>query len=126
VGYNGSYSYKELQHGLYMTQPYKGRHREAEANIVSVNYAKKDLFVKGLSFRTNNQFGKRTTITNDTVSWRYNWYGEKVIGAHGNYLKTDNGAQQDAPTILHVNRDVFTSRSQLDYDLAENHKIAVK
>lgn len=125
VGYNGSYSYNEIQHGLYMTRPYKGRFSEAEANIVNLNYRKKDFVVKGLSFQTNNQFGKRKTIVNDTVSWAYNWYGERVVGVTGDYLKTPDGAQQGAPTILHVNRDVFASRSQLDYDITENHKIGV-
>src|SRR5690606_37225533 len=83
VGYNGSYSYNEIQHGLYMTRPYKGRFSEAEANIINLNYRKKDFIIKGLSFQTNNQFGKRTTVVNDTVSWAYNWYGERVVGAKG-------------------------------------------
>lgn len=125
INYNGSYSYNEIQHGLYMTRPYKGRFSESEANIVNVNYAKKDIFIKGLTFRTNNQFGKRKTVVNDTVSWAYNWYGEKVVGAKGDYLKTPDGAQQGAPTILHVNRNVLASRSQLGYEITDNHKVGV-
>ncbi len=125
VAYNGSYAYKEIQHGLYMTRPYKGRFSESEANLVSVNYAKTNFLIKNLSLKSNNQIGQRKTMVNDTVSWVYNWYGERVKGVKGEYLKTPDGAQQGAPTLLHVNRDVLASRTQLDYTIADNHTIGV-
>src|SRR5690606_37158514 len=108
-----------------MTRPYKGRFSESEANIVNVNYAKKDIFIKGLTFRTNNQFGKRKTVVNDTVSCAYNWYGEKVVGPKGDYLKTPNGAQQGSTMISNVNRNVLASRMQLDHVIIDIHKVVV-
>src|SRR5690606_2590285 len=43
IGYNVSDSYKEIPHGITMTKPYFGRFNEYQAQVVSLNYSKKDL-----------------------------------------------------------------------------------
>lgn len=124
-GYNGSDSYKEIQHGQYMTQPYMGRFTESQAHIFSLNYDKKDLLVKGLRFTFNGVFSNRDQYVEDTVSWVYNWSGEKMIGFNGQPIKTRTGAQQDAPTMNNINRKIVNIRSNLAYNIAPNHRITV-
>ncbi|WP_343587168.1 TonB-dependent receptor plug domain-containing protein [Flavobacterium sp.] len=122
IGFNASDDYNEIQHGQSMSRPYKGRFTESDAQVVSINYTKKDFIVKGLEFTVNSVFSQRGEVVNDTVKYNYNWFGEKVIGLHGEYVLTPYGAQQDRPMILHLNNKIFSTRSGLNYTLNENHR----
>src|SRR5690606_36237421 len=104
IGYNGSDTYNQIQHGQTMSQPYMGRFNEAEAHVLNLNYSKKDLFTKGLQLITNANYSDRDTYIQDTVSWVYNWSGKKMIGFHGIPIKTRLGAQQGEPTMNLINR----------------------
>jgi len=125
VGFNATDSYKQIQHGVYMTIPYKGRFTDSNAQVASINYNKKDVFTKGLNFDFNGMISQRKQIINDTVKWRYNWYGVKVKGLYGEDLKTDKGAQQDGPTLNHINRQITTFRTGASYEFYDNHKLVV-
>lgn len=122
IGYNGSYDYNEIQHGAFMSIPYKGRFTEADAHAVSLIYSKKDLFIKGLEFNTNAVYSNRSEVVNDTVRYSYNWDGNIARGLRGDPILRPNGAQQGAPTIVHVDRQIFSARSNLSYSLNDNHK----
>lgn len=122
-GFNLSESYKQIQHGLYMTVPYKGRFTESEAQVFHLDYKKRNLFTNGLNFDINGMISKRQQVINDTVSYRYNWYGEIAKGLYGEDLKTTTGAQQGAPTINHIDRTIKTLRAGLSYEFIENHKL---
>lgn len=123
VGYNGSDSYNEIQHGTYMTIPYKGRHADSEAHVLNLNYRKRDLFLKGLEFTVNGMYSYRKQVVTDTVSYVYNWYGEKAIGMYGDPIKTNKGAQQGPATLNHIKRNILTARTGLNYAIHPNHKI---
>jgi outer membrane receptor protein involved in Fe transport len=123
IGYIGSDTYKEVQHGQYMSTPYKGRFTESKAHILSVNYSKNNLFTKGLQFSFNGVYSNRNQHIQDTVKWTHNWFGEKVIGLHGKPLPTLNGAQQGRPTMSTINRKITNIRSDLQYLIAKNHKL---
>ncbi|MBA5792654.1 TonB-dependent receptor [Flavobacterium sp. xlx-214] len=125
VGLNLSEAYNEIQHGLYMTVPYKGRYTQSEAQVFHFDYKKKNLFVNGLTFDINGMLSKRQQIVSDTVSYRYNWYGEIAKGLYGEDLKTTQGAQQGAPTLNHINRTIKTLRAGLSYEFVDNHKLFV-
>lgn len=122
VGINMSDDYNEIQHGQAMSTPYKGRFTEADAKVISINYAKKDFIIKGLEFNINSVFSQRNEVLNDTVKWNYNWFNEKAIGLKGLPILTPNGAQQGAPTILHLNNKIFSTRGGLNYSVNENHR----
>jgi len=122
ISYNGSYSYKEIQHGQYMTKPYMGRFTESKAHIVGLNYAKRNFLTKGLHFQFNGVYTDRDQYVQDTVSYNYNWFGEKMIGFHGKPLKTPSGAQQGEPTMMMINRKLATVRTSLSYDLSKKHR----
>lgn len=125
VGYNGSSTYNEIQHGQYMTQPYMGRFTQSEAHVLSLNYSKSHLLTDGLHLRLNGVYSERDQYVQDTVTWNYNWSGEKMIGFHGVPIKTSSGAQQGAPTMNDINRKIATMRSDLEYELHNDHKLTL-
>lgn len=123
IGYNVSEDYNQIQHGQFMTKPYKGRFTESEAHVLSLNYNKKDFIIKGLEFNFNGVYSQRNQVVNDTVKWNYNWDGNLAIGLYGDPILTPSGAQQGAPTINHIKRNIISVRSGFNYSLHENHKI---
>lgn len=125
IGYNGSDDYNEIQHGVYMTIPYKGRFTESQAHVLNLNYRKRDFLTKGLEFTFLGMHSDRGQVINDTVRWNYNWFGERSVGLDGNPILRPSGAQQGAPTINHIDRNVTTFRSGLNYDLADNHRFVL-
>jgi len=125
LGYNGSDTYNEIQHGQYMTRPYMGRFTESQAHVLSLNYTKKDLLTEGLELTFNGVYSDRDQYIQDTVSWRYNWSGEKIIDIHGNPFRSREGAQQGRPTLNNINRKIGTLRAGLSYPINQNHKVVL-
>ncbi|MDO5615258.1 MAG: TonB-dependent receptor [Cruoricaptor ignavus] len=125
ISYNSSSDYKEIQHGQFMTKPYKGRFTEAQSHVLGLDYSKRDFLLKGLDFSFNGVYGDSKTIINDTVKWNYNWNGEIALGLDGKPIRTPNGAQQGRPTIEHNNRKTYTFRSSIGYRLGNNHTLTL-
>jgi len=123
VNYNVSDTYDEVQHGQYMSRPYMGRFSKSQAHVIGLDYKKNNLFLKGLNFSFNGVYSDRHQYIQDTVSYRYNWDGQKVIGIKGEPLRTLGGAQQAAPTMNNISRQIATLRASLSYNIAENHKV---
>lgn len=125
IGYSGTHAYKEIQHGLYMTRPYKGRFTESDANVFSLNYKKKDFLIKNLELNFNGNYSDRDQYIQDTVTWVYNWDGNIQLDVNGNPMKRrDGGAQQGAPQMLTVNRKIYTFRAGLNYNITDKHRIS--
>ncbi|MCC9019669.1 TonB-dependent receptor [Flavobacterium lipolyticum] len=123
IGLNVSEDHNQIQHGQYMTKPYKGRFSEADATVLSLNYSKKDFLFKKLDFSTNTVYSGKHQIVNDTVRWTYNWFGERVIDLRtGKPLLSYTGAQQGAPTINTISENVLSSRTVLTYNLNEKNR----
>ena len=123
LNYNVSDTYDEVQHGQYMSRPYMGRFSKSQAHVIGLNYKKDNLLLKGLNANFNGVYSDRQQYIQDTVSYRYNWNGEKVIGIKGEPLRTLGGAQQGAPTMNNISRQIATLRASLSYNIAENHKV---
>ncbi len=121
--YNFSHTYDEAQHGQYMSRPYMGRFSRSRAHVLGLDYRKNNLFIKGLNLNVNGVYSDRQQYIQDTVSYRYNWSGEKVIGIRGEPLRTLGGGQQGAPTMNTINRQIGTLRASLSYDITKNHKL---
>ncbi len=128
LGYNVSDTYSEIPHGTTMATPYVGRFTEFQAHVASLNYNKKDLFVKGLALNVNAVYSSRSTYLQDTVGWAYNWdgtireiiqYGERVK------LKTSGGGQQGAKTITRVDRQIMNARTNLGYTIYAGHRVSL-
>jgi outer membrane receptor protein involved in Fe transport len=125
IGYNGSDDYKEIQHGNYMTIPYMGRFAESQSHVVNLNYRKRDFLIKGLEATFSGMYSNRSQVVNDTVRWNYNWFGERSIGLNGEPILRPAGAQQAAPTINHIGRNVSTYRAGLIYTIRRNHRLVL-
>jgi outer membrane receptor protein involved in Fe transport len=125
LGYDVSDAYNEIQHGAYMSVPYKGRHTDAQAHVFSLNYKKANMALDGLEFTLNAMHSRRKEVVTDTVKWNYNWFGEMSLGLDGNPILRPNGAQQGAPTLNHINRNVTTVRAGINYDIHSNHRIVL-
>ena len=123
IGFTTSDSYQEVQHGVFMTTPYKGRFTEADAQLLNLAYNKKDFLVKGLDFDLNGIYGKRNRMVNDTVKKVYNWDGNQAININGQPFNSDKGAQQGPATIMNIERNVFSLRAGISYSINDNHKI---
>lgn len=128
IGYNISDTYNEIPHGTTMARPYVGRFSEFNAHVISLNYSKKDLLIKGLAFNANAVQSSRSTYLQDTVGYAYNWdgnvmeiirFGERVP------LTTSGGGQQGVKTITQTNRDITNIRSNLAYNIGLSHRIAL-
>ncbi len=117
VGYNRSDSYNEIQHGLFMTTPYKGRFMEAEADIFTLNYTKSDL-LKGLDVNFRGLYSNRSRVINDTLRWNYNWDGNLSRDLDGNRIIR----QDEGPILTTVDRGIFTFRGGLKYSVTQNHR----
>lgn len=125
VNYNGSYTYKEIQHGQYMARPYKGRFAENNAHIVGLDYLKKDFLLKGLKLNFNGVYSNKKEYIQDTVSYRYNWDGNLVIGNKGVPLRTLGGGQQGLPTMANIDRQIASLRAGLTYQIADGHSVVL-
>nr|WKN39482.1 TonB-dependent receptor [Tunicatimonas sp. TK19036] len=123
LSFNGSDDYNEIQHGTYMSIPYKGRFTESQSHVVGLTYRKSDFFVPGLEVTFNGVVSDRSQVVNDTVKWNYNWFGERSEGLDGNPILRPQGAQQGAPTINHINRNISTFRAGGNYAITNHHKI---
>lgn len=123
IGVTTSDAYQEIQHGVFMTTPYKGRFAESDARLLNFNYSKKDLFTKGLNFDLQGNYGRRNRMINDTVKGPYNWDGNRAIDINGNPVTGNTVAQQGPATLMNIKRDVFSFRSNLSYAINDNHKI---
>jgi len=125
LGYNISDSHKEIQHGQTMGTPYMGRTSDASANVLSLTYNKKDLFIPGLSLSTNAVHSFRNTSILDTVPWAYNWDGQIRLDLNGNPIRKLDGAQQGKPSMTDIDRQVTNIRTNLSYDIFSGHRLSI-
>lgn len=124
VGFTNSQSYNEIQHGAFMSIPYKGRFVEGDVNVVNLTYSKKNI-LPGLDLDFHGLYSNRHTVVNDTVRWNYNWFGEISRDLNGNPILRPQGAQQGAPTIANIERDIVSFRTGAQYSFSKNHKILI-
>ncbi len=125
LAYNISDDYKQIQHGQTMGTPYMGRFRETNAHVLNLQYSKRHLFTRGLDLSFNGVYSDRNTYLQDTVSYAYNWDGQVRRDLNGKLLKTKDGAQQGAPTMSTIDRQIGNMRTNLSYEPLRGHKISV-
>lgn len=123
IGFTRSDAYNEVQHGTFMTTPYKGRFTESDASLFNLTYNKKDFLTEGLEFNFHGIYGERNRMINDTVKWNYNWYGEQSLDLNGQPIIRPQGAQQGAPTLANIRRNVASLRTGLAYAINKNHQV---
>lgn len=128
LGYNVSDNYNEIPHGITMATPYVGRFNETNANVFSLNYSKRNLLIKDLTFNINAVYSSRGTYLQDTVSTAYNWDGkprEVIVFGERVPMKTQRGAQQGLPTMNQTDRKITNIRANLSYMIASGHRLSI-
>ena len=76
-GFTWSNMYKEIQTGVRQEIVFGDKHRKGHSLMPSVEYSKRNLFVKGLDLSLTANYNKNITQNVDTASYEYNWRGEK-------------------------------------------------
>ena len=83
VGVTGSNMYKEIQTGVRQHTVFGEKHRRGQSLMPSLEYSKRDLFVKGLKVSLTANYNRNITTNIDTASYRYNWLGERKLQTNG-------------------------------------------
>ena len=78
VGFTASHMYKDVQTGVRQEIVYGQKHRHGFSLMPSIEYGKRNLFVKGLDVSVNANFNRDNTTNVDTSTVKYNWRGESA------------------------------------------------
>lgn len=79
LGVTWSHLYKEVQTGVRQEIVYGEKHRRGHSLMPSLEYSKRNLFVRGLEATLTASYNKDVTTNVDTASYKYNWRGERAL-----------------------------------------------
>lgn len=79
LGVTWSHLYKEVQTGVRQEIVYGEKHRRGYSLMPSLEYSKRNLFVRGLEATLTASYNKDVTTNVDTASYKYNWRGERAL-----------------------------------------------
>lgn len=75
-GFTYSHMYKDIQTGVRQEVVFGGKYRKGYSIMPSLDYRKRDFFVRGLDVVLMANYNKNMTNNVDTSSYEYNWRGE--------------------------------------------------
>ena len=75
-GFTYSHMYKDIQTGVRQEVVFGGKYRKGYSIMPSLDYRKRDFFVRGLDVVLTANYNKNMTNHVDTSSYEYNWRGE--------------------------------------------------
>ena len=75
-GFTYSHMYKDIQTGVRQEVVFGGKYRKGYSIMPSLDYSKRDFFVRGLDVVLTANYNKNMTNNVDTSSYEYNWRGE--------------------------------------------------
>ena len=75
-GFTYSHMYKDIQTGVRQEVVFGGKYRKGYSIMLSLDYRKRDFFVRGLDVVLTANYNKNMTNNVDTSSYEYNWRGE--------------------------------------------------
>ncbi|WP_195205594.1 TonB-dependent receptor [Parabacteroides distasonis] len=75
-GFTYSHMYKDIQTGVRQEVVFGGKYRKGYSSMPSLDYRKRDFFVRGLDVVLTANYNKNMTNNVDTSSYEYNWRGE--------------------------------------------------
>lgn len=116
LGFNYSHMYKEIQTGVRQEIVYGQKHRHGHSLMPSIEYAKRNLLVKGLDLSFNANYNRDYTTNVDTASVKYNWRGEtERLNAPG---------EQSYQLSQSINNN-WSATFTANYRLSENHLFTI-
>ena len=75
-GFTYPHMYKDIQTGVRQEVVFGGKYRKGYSIMPSLDYRKRDFFVRGLDVVLTANYNKNMTNNVDTSSYEYNWRGE--------------------------------------------------
>lgn len=75
-GFTYSHMYKDIQTGVRQEVVFGGKYRKGYSIMPSLDYRKRDFFVRGLDVVLTANYNKNMTNNVNTSSYEYNWRGE--------------------------------------------------
>jgi outer membrane receptor protein involved in Fe transport len=110
---------KDLQTDIY-GNPLGEVRSEEDGNITTLKYRKNNLLNKKIDLKLFAVYNTLTNKSIDSSSNRYNWLGEIKRVANDNTAELNN-----QKTIFEYNQKTFIYRTNVKYDISENHAITL-
>jgi outer membrane receptor protein involved in Fe transport len=108
---------QQIQHGATMEIVYGNRRATQSTQQYSLQYAKQNLFLKGLDLSVLASYSNLNRKVIDTIPYMFTWKGEQLK------YKWSSGAEGSSPT-LQTNMDKNKAvRANLSYRVLPNHKV---
>ncbi len=114
-GFTYSNMYKEIQTGVRQHTVFGEKHRKGHSLMPSLEYNKRNLFVKGLDIVLTANYNRNATTNVDTASYQYNWFGERKI-------KT-NGRGEQSEQYSRADNDNWNATLTVNYRIAKAHTL---
>lgn len=112
VGITYSQMYKDIQTGVRQEIVYGEKHRRGYTLMPSLEYAKRDLLLKGLDAAMTLNYNRNMTENVDTASYKYNWLAEtKLLNSPGEQSYQHSRSYNDN----------WSATATLNYRLGEFH-----
>ena len=116
LGFNYSHMYKDVQTGVRQEIVYGQKHRHGHTLMPSLEYGKRNLFVKGLDVSFNANYSRNANVNVDTASVKYNWLGQTA---------PLNSPGEQSYQYSCADNDTWSTALTLNYRLKENHVFTV-
>ena len=114
LGFTYSHMYKEIQTGVRQKTVFGQKHRHGQSFMPSVEYSKRDLFIKGLSVMATVNYNRNSTTNVDTATYQYNWLGERR-------KRTSAGEQSNQ--LTRSDNDNWNSTITVNYRISRIHTL---
>lgn len=114
LGFTWSHMYKDIQTGVRQKTVFGQKHRYGHSLMPSLEYSKRNLFIKGLSVVATVNYNRNSTTNVDTATYRYNWRGERQ-------KKSDPGEQ--SYQLMRSDNDNWNATVTLNYRIAHGHTL---
>ncbi|NDV45886.1 TonB-dependent receptor [Paludibacter sp. 221] len=114
---NLSQSDKEIQNGVEQTIVFGQKRRKSDSFMPSLEYRKRNLFVKGLDMNLTANYNRNQTHNLDTATYLYNWRGESKY----NNGKLGEQSYQNARS----NNDNWNGTLNVRYRIGDQHTLSL-
>lgn len=117
LGFGYTHFYQEIQNGVIQKVVFGQKYKQGHSFMPSLEYGKRDLFVRGLDVAATANYNANRTHNVDTSAYHYNWLGESI------YMKGQLGEQsyQDA----HYDNDNWNATLTVNYRLGRRHRFTL-
>lgn len=117
IGVTVGQEYADIQTANLMKIVYGQKHRTANTFMPSLNYEKKNLFTKGLTFRLTANYNRNKNENFDSASRQYNWYGQ--------YRETGSIGEAGVSGLTNFLNDNYSTTANLNYRINDKHSISI-